>query len=118
LILFGPMYKAYAAPSDKSSEAVTTEVAKYFDYIRDAYKCALWLEHHAPLGGMGTTRDMRPFGSSVWMRWSEFGLALYPDIANPYEYEVRHYRGMRDERQWPKRLKRGETWPFEVIETL
>ena len=84
-------------------------------YIRHTYNCALWIEHHAPLGS-GGQRDLRPFGSAVWSRWSEFGLALAPDPTDPELIEFKHYRGQREAREWPTLCKRGLTWPFEVVE--
>lgn len=118
LLVMGPLYKAFVDPGGRTSESIAVEVAKYLDTIRTVYGCALWLEHHAPLGSTMATRDLRPFGSAVWSRWPEFGISLQPDptASEPYTYEVRHFRGARDERQWPKRIKRGKRFPFEVLE--
>jgi hypothetical protein len=117
LICMGPMYKSFVDSGTRTSEALAIEVAKYLDMIRDVYGVTLWLEHHAPLGSMGS-RDLRPFGSSVWSRWPEFGLALTPDPTNPggYVYNVGHFRGARDQRDWPKQMARGTDWPFVVLE--
>lgn len=118
ILVMGPLYKAFVDPGGRTSEAVAVEVAKYLDYIRVTYNCALWLEHHAPLGQSQSTRELRPFGSAVWSRWPEFGLALQPDFGamTPYTYDVRHFRGARDERPWPTKIKRGKRFPFEVVE--
>ncbi len=118
LLCLGPLYKAFLDPGSRTSEAVAIEIAKYLDTIRVVYGVALWLEHHAPLGSSMATRELRPFGSSVWSRWPEFGLALQPDPTNmeEYVYEVHHFRGARDIRQWPLRMKRGKKFPFEVTE--
>lgn len=117
ILIMGPLYKAFIDPGGRTSEAVAVEIARYLDVIRDIYKCALWLEHHAPLGTSMTSRELRPFGSAVWSRWPEFGVALQPDPTGmPYHYDVRHFRGARDERQWPTVIKRGKRFPFEVVE--
>lgn len=118
LLIMGPLYKAFVDPGGRTAEAVAIEVAKYLDYIRDTYKCALWLEHHAPLGESMTNRQLRPFGSAVWSRWPEFGISLTPDITSgtAYTYDVKHFRGARDDRPWPTRIRRGKLFPFEVIE--
>lgn len=118
LVCIGPLYKAFLDPGGRTSESIALEVAKYLDTIRTVYKCALWIEHHAPLGTSMTSRDLRPFGSAVWSRWPEFGLSLQPDptALGAYVYDVRHFRGARDERQWPTKMKRGVRFPFEVIE--
>ena len=115
IIFFGPLYKAFIDPGGRTAESVSLEIAKFLDYIRHTYNCALWIEHHAPLGS-GGQRDLRPFGSAVWSRWSEFGLALAPDPTDPELIEFKHYRGQREAREWPALCKRGESWPFEVVE--
>lgn len=117
ILVMGPLYKSFIDPGGRTSEAVAIEVARYLDVIRDIYQCAMWLEHHAPLGTSMTTRELRPFGSAVWSRWPEFGIALQPDSTGmAWHYDVRHFRGARDERQWPVRIKRGKRFPFEVVE--
>jgi 5S rRNA maturation endonuclease (ribonuclease M5) len=118
LVLLGPIYKSFVDPGNRTSEAVAIEVAKYFDSLREWFKCGLWLEHHAPLGSSMSTRDLRPFGSAVWSRWPEFGLSLTPDptATEGYVYDVRHFRGARDRRQFPVKMTRGLTFPFEVLE--
>lgn len=118
LLVMGPLYKAFLDPGTKTSEAVAIEVVKYLDTIRTVYGCALWLEHHAPLGSTMATRDLRPFGSAVWSRWPEFGLSLVPDpmAMGEYVYDVKHFRGERDQREWPSKMRRGRKFPFEVIE--
>ena len=118
LLVMGPLYKSFLDPGTKTSEAVAIEIVKYLDTIRTVYGCALWLEHHAPLGSSMSTRDLRPFGSAVWSRWPEFGLSLVPDAmaVGEYVYDVKHFRGERDVRQWPTKMKRGKKFPFEAIE--
>jgi hypothetical protein len=116
----GPLYKAFLDPGNRTSEAVAIEVARYLDTLRNVYGMALWLEHHAPLGTSMTSRELRPFGSAVWSRWPEFGLALQPDPTHmgEYVYEVNHFRGARDQRYWPLKMKRGTKFPFEVTEFM
>jgi 5S rRNA maturation endonuclease (ribonuclease M5) len=120
LLVMGPLYKAFLDPGGRTSEAIAIEVAKYLDTLRSVYNLTFWLEHHAPLGSSQTSREMRPFGSAVWSRWPEFGLALQPDPTNmaEYTYDVNHFRGARDLRRWPKRMKRGNKFPFEVTEFM
>ncbi len=118
LIVMGPLYKSFVDPGGRTSEAIAVEVAKYLDSLRAIYGCALWLEHHAPVGTSMTSRDLRPFGSAVWSRWPEFGISLTPDMlsGDPFVYDVKHFRGARDEREWPLKIKRGKIFPFEVLE--
>lgn len=118
LLLLGPIYKSFVDPGGRTSESVALEVAKYFDSLREWFGFAMWLEHHAPLGSTMSTRDLRPFGSAVWSRWPEFGLSLQPDptASEGYVYDVKHFRGARDRRQFPVKMTRGKTFPFEVLE--
>ncbi len=118
LLLMGPLYKSFVDPGNRTSEAIAVEVARYLDELRALYGVALWLEHHAPLGSSMSTRDLRPFGSAVWSRWPEFGLSLTPDptTIGEFSYDVKHFRGARDEREWPTKMKRGKRLPFEVTE--
>ena len=120
LLIMGPLYKAFLDPGGRTSESVAIEVAKYLDGLRDAYGCAMWLEHHAPLGSSMGSRDLRPFGSAVWSRWPEFGLSLTPDptATEGYVYNVSHFRGARDKRQFPTKMRRGKVFPFEVLEFM
>ena len=120
LLVIGPLYKAFLDPGGRTSESIAIEVAKYLDTIRTVYGCALWIEHHAPLGQSSSSRDLRPFGSAVWSRWPEFGIALQPDptVSGEYVYDVKHFRGARDERRWPLKMKRGKRFPFEVIDWM
>jgi 5S rRNA maturation endonuclease (ribonuclease M5) len=120
LLLIGPLYKAFLDPGGKTSESVAIEIATYLDTLRSVYNVALWIEHHAPLGSSMGSRELRPFGSAVWSRWPEFGLSLQPDPTNvgDYIYDVNHFRGARDERQWPTKMKRGTRFPFEVLEFM
>jgi 5S rRNA maturation endonuclease (ribonuclease M5) len=118
LLVMGPLYKAFVDPGGRTAEAVAVEVAKYLDNLRVTYGCALWLEHHAPLGSSVSTRELRPFGSAVWSRWPEFGMSLQPDptAMTPYTYQIRHFRGARDQRYWPQIMRRGKLFPFEFEE--
>ena len=120
MLFLGPVYKSFIDPGGRTSESIAIEIAKYFDTLREYFKCAMWFEHHAPLGSALASRDLRPFGSAVWSRWPEFGLSLQPDPTAPegYVYEVKHFRGARDRRQWPTRMKRGKVFPFEVLDYL
>lgn len=120
LLVMGPIYKSFVDPGGRTSESIVVEIARYLDSLRTRYGCAMWLEHHAPLGTTLATRELRPFGSAVWSRWPEFGISLQPDptAPEPYVYDVRHFRGARDERQWPLKIKRGTTFPFQVIEFM
>lgn len=115
ILFMGPLYKTFLDPGGRTSESIATEVAMFYDYLRSEYKCALWLEQHAPLGDSVGGRELRPFGSAVWSRWPEFGLALKADETEPGTYTVKHFRGARDERDFPERLRRGGRGNFPFV---
>jgi replicative DNA helicase len=81
------------------------------DDLRGRYGFALILEHHAP-HGPAKDRQMRPFGSSLWLRWPEFGIALRRDPNDKTALNVGRWRGDRVKASWPDRLVRGKTWPW------
>lgn len=120
LVLLGPLYKSFIDPGGQTSEAVIGQVVRFFDYLRTEYKFALWLEHHPPMGESWTSRPMRPFGSSVWGRWPEFGLSMKPDLDNPGGYLMEMFRGARDERDIPLHMRRGGDMglPFVVVDYM
>lgn len=119
LLVIGPAYRmtsGVATRGDVGGEDHIREVTKALDDIRNRCDVTLLLETHAPHSRDGMTRDLRPFGSSVWLRWPEFGIGVRKDgpADDPTkEYVVQHWRGPRDERTWPGKLIRGgRTWPW------
>jgi len=113
LVCLGPLYKAGLDGGDRG-EQVAAETAAALDKIRAKHRCALWLEHHAPMEQNGS-RMMRPVGSGLWSRWPELGIALTRDgQERDHRFTVTSFRGHRDERCWPDYLTWGRTWPFDA----
>ena len=106
LVIIGPIYKMAAA--DPTEEQPARTVIACLDHIRDLYGVAMLIEAHSPHANGGGTRPLRPYGASIWMRWPEFGLHI-TDTG-----QLKHWRGDRDERQWPGSLTRGGAWPWTV----
>lgn len=119
LVVIGPAYRmaaGVASRGDVGGEDQTRTVTAALDEVRSRCNVTLIIETHAPHGQSGHTRDLRPFGSSVWLRWPEFGIGLRKDPAGtPGLYDVEHWRGARDERVWPKQLQRGGVWPWTPV---
>jgi hypothetical protein len=103
LMVLGPLYKL--AGGDPTSEEVARKVSSVLDDLRVRYGFALLIEAHVP-HGQGGNRPERPYGASMWLRWPEFGLHL------TQTGRLTHWRGQRDEREWPALLKRGGEWPW------
>lgn len=119
LLIIGPIYRLHAG--DPNSEELARKVSVVIDEARSTAGCAVLMEAHAPHhNGQGPHRNLRPLGSSLWMRWPEFGFGLRPvedekSAANEEGARGRRvvpWRGMRDEREWPHFLKQGEKWPW------
>jgi hypothetical protein len=117
LLVIGPAYRMSAGVAERGDvggENQARTVTKALDEIRMTCNVTLLMETHAPHGGT-FGRDLRPFGSSVWLRWPEFGIGLAKDKDDPTgkRFALTHWRGPRDEREWPTALVRdGSRWPW------
>jgi AAA domain len=105
LLCVCPVYKAFDG-LDRSWEEQAHGVQKPLDRLREDYNCAIWLEHHAPWGESGK-REVRPIGSSRWVRWLDYTVSLVGKGRPPYN-ELEWQSVQRDERKIaPKKLRRG-----------
>lgn len=107
VLITGPAYKMVAG--DPTEEGPARLVAAHLDRLRNEYGCAVILEAHSPHASNGGKRPTRPYGASLWLRWPEFGLHLAEGG------ELTHWRGPRDERDWPAMLRRGGEWPWSPV---
>ncbi|QQM42823.1 AAA family ATPase [Streptomyces liliifuscus] len=107
VLITGPSYKM--AAGDPTEEGPARLVASWLDKLRTKYGCAVFLEAHQPHASNGGKRPLRPYGASLWVRWPEFGLHL-GDTG-----QIQHWRGQRDERDWPAVLQRGGAWPWTPL---
>lgn len=104
VLILGPLYKL--AAGDPTLEEVARTVAATLDHLRADHGLAVILEAHTPHAANGNRRPTRPYGASLWLRWPEFGKHLDPGG------RLSDWRGPRDERTWPRSLKRGGEWPW------
>ena len=119
LLLTGPLYRLHAA--NPNEEQPARDVTRVLDRCRAIANCALVTEAHAGHGYGGEKRPIRPTGTSLWLRWPEFGYGLRqtedysPDTR---VVEFMSWRGDREERAWPTRLRAGvpagSPWPWVV----
>jgi hypothetical protein len=117
ILFIGPFYRLHA--QNMNDEMPARQTVAVLDEARVKARCALVIEAHAGHGEQGRGRSVRPTGSSLLLRWPEFGFGLVPDEdARPghatKDVAVRSWRGPRDERDWPTHLTWGEQWPWEV----
>lgn len=119
LLITGPVYRLHAGnPNDEES---ARQVARVLDRCRAAANCALVLEAHAGHGKFGMVRDVRPIGSSLWLRWPEYGYGIRPAEGFTSEHrrvEFTSWRGDREAREWPDELESGGSWPWRVAVPL
>lgn len=121
LLVIGPLYKLHrpAATGGMGGEDVAMATAQTLDSIRAAFGTAILIEAHAPMGDGRVHENFRPFGSSLWLRWPEFGLGIKrgaPDERKQRQtMVVERWRGHRDDtRVWPSALVRSPpgSWPW------
>lgn len=111
LLLAGPLYKLTGWNTHEEEGAL--KLLQTLDRIRVRHNLALIAEHHAGHAQAGQARSTRPIGSSVFLRWPEFGLGIVrhpdsnPDEEHPSWVQVRRWRGSREERDWPRELRHG-----------
>lgn len=117
LVVVGPLYKTYRRAPNEGDEDVVLNVQAVWDDLRTQHNFAMLMEAHAPHGTSGN-RDRRPFGSSAWLRWPEFGIGLEPKDNASKVLELTRWRGDRAKAVWPWQVERGITsspWPWAGI---
>lgn len=112
VLFIGPFYRLHNA--NLNEELPARRVVTVLDRARNSVGCALVIEAHAGHGNHINERDVRPVGSSLLLRWPEFGYGIAPIEKDKKFVHLRAWRGPRDERNWPKQLMWGddEGWPW------
>jgi hypothetical protein len=124
VLVIGPIYQLHTG--DPASEEHARKVTVALTEARTTARCALLMEAHAPHATGYGPRALRPAGSSLWMRWPEFGYGIRPveDERSADEDRARRlvpWRGARDERQWPQFLRQGHghgAWPWITYQPI
>lgn len=119
VLFIGPFYRLHAA--NMNDELPARKTIGVLDEARVKANCALIIEAHAGHGEGLRGRSVRPTGSSLLLRWPEFGFGLRPaedgDGTTNRLVDFIAWRGARDERDWPQSLVRSERvneWPWLV----
>lgn len=111
LLVIGSLYKMHRDRME--DEQAARQLAHALDVFRVRHGVALLIEAHAGHSeDVGGRRKLRPRGSSLFLGWPSVGIGIRPhadavDPEHPNLVEVRHWRGDRDVRDWPKVLARG-----------
>lgn len=116
IVVIGPLYRLHK--HNINDEEVARELVSALDDIRISSNVALLIEAHAGHGktGFKGERDLRPRGSSLFLGWTEFGCALRPVKGDRRIVDVVRWRGDRDIRHWPERLRWGTGLTFPWVE--
>lgn len=118
LLVIGPLYRLHFG--NMNDELPARQLVAVLDGVRARHGCALLSEAHAGHerdSGTGARR-LRPTGSSLFLRWPEFGFGLTAakgaEGEHPALVDVVAWRGSREERQWPRQLRHGSFLPWEA----
>lgn len=106
LLLLGPLKNLVQR---NLSDHDTVNALRYtINSTRSISECAVIAEHHAPLrNGNDRERELRPYGSGLFLGWPDFGYAMKP-TAEKDTYEWQPFRGDRVRgRDWPEAVRWG-----------
>lgn len=114
ILYMGTAYKLTDVTDEthRSTRAIQAVV----DRIRQEIDCSVIVEHHAGHGFNNDRNNMRPEGSSYWLRWPDFGYGMQPIPDAGRLMRLRPWRGDRaDDREYPVALKGGTVLPWQPI---
>lgn len=111
VLMIGPLYQIVPFAITTDDEFAPVKAA--LNTFRDR-GITLLIEAHAGHQTGRNGRDLRPRGSSAIMGWPEFGIGLRPDEEDPSLVTVEHWRGWREERDFPHSLIKGGRMPFRT----
>jgi replicative DNA helicase len=106
LCVIGPLYNL--AQKDLSEHAVVGRMKQVINEARGICGTAFIMEHHAPHRGPGDKeRSVRPYGSSTFLKWPDFGYGLRPmEEKGIYEWQRTRFPRVRN-RHFPEYMRWG-----------
>jgi len=112
LMCAGPLYNL--SSRDLSEHAVVGKMKQVINDARSLYGTAFVLEHHAPHRGTGEKeRSVRPYGSSTFLKWPDFGYGLRPISGEQFSDQFGHGENGAGLYEWQKtRFPRVRTRTF------
>lgn len=107
LCVIGPLYNL--SSRDLSEHSVVGRMKQTINNARSVCGTAFMMEHHAPHRGPGETkRSVRPYGSSTFLKWPDFGYGLLPtETEGLYEFQKTRFPRVRT-RYIPPYLRWGK----------
>lgn len=115
LIVMGPLTNL--AGKDLRDDEPVRRIKQAVNEARSICNSAFIMEHHAPhKGPVDKERPLRPYGSSLFLKWPDYGYGIKPTEEEGV-FEWYKNRGPRvRSRQWPERLREGAPnsaeWPW------
>ncbi len=116
ILYMGTVYKL--TDTDDNVHRTARAIQVFGDKVRDHVGCAMVVEHHAGHGFNNDRNNMRPEGSSYFMRWPDAGYGLSKVKTNTEQRIVKlsPWRGDRfTGRDWPVALRSGGVYPWTPI---
>jgi replicative DNA helicase len=116
VLFMGPVQNL--AGRDTKDDEVARRFKRTINSARSICGTAFVIEHHAPHRAPGDKeRQMRPYGSSLFLKWPDIGYGLKP-TDDESVYDLYPFRRPRvRSRAWPDRLRWGTPntmeWPWE-----
>lgn len=110
VVFMGPLTNL--AGRDLREDEPVRRIRDVVKKARSLYDVAVVMEHHAPLRQNGDKeRSVRPYGSSIFLRFPDFGYGLRPTEVKGY-FEWQKTRGPRErDREFPEYLRWGSLEP-------
>lgn len=116
VLYMGTAYKLTDV-TDETHRSVRA-IQSVVDRIRQEVGCSVLVEHHAGHGTMNDRNNMRPEGSSYWLRWPDFGYGMssVPTPDGSRLLRVKAWRGDRaTDRRFPVAVRQGDVFPWVPI---
>lgn len=115
VLYMGTAYKLTDV-SDETHRSVRA-IQSVVDRIRQEVDCSVLIEHHAGHGTMNDRNNMRPEGSSYWLRWPDFGYGMKPLSTNAGRLmRIAPWRGDRaTDRNFPVAVRQGTAFPWVPV---
>jgi hypothetical protein len=106
VVLMGPVQNLVGR--DTKDDEVVRKFKHAVNSARGICGSAFVIEHHAPHRAPGDKeRQMRPYGSSLFMKWPDYGYGLKPTEEEDV-YDLHPFRKPRiRSRAWPERVRWG-----------
>ena len=114
VLFIGPLYRLIPRAITNDDDAAPLLTA--LDTLRDRGLSLVMEAHAGHAVGFGGERDLRPRGSAALMGWPEFGYGIRVDRdSEGLLYNFVPWRGDRDKRDWPVRMRRGVEGEFPWV---